>query len=86
MKLKAKWTPDQVRALNAFQHRGMFHPFTCGNDSRHRVLLATEDGWVCEDCDYTQDWAHDFMTKELTRADDAVRRTTAHDHEPTTRD
>ena len=26
-----------------------------------RLLVATEAGWVCPTCDYTQDWAHEAM-------------------------
>jgi hypothetical protein len=62
--LRAPWTDDQVAALNAYQHTGYFHPFTCGNDSTHRVLVATPTGWICEDCDYRQDWAHAFMAED----------------------
>jgi hypothetical protein len=38
----------------------MFHEYTCGNDSSHKILVATEKGWHCPDCDYTQNWAHDI--------------------------
>lgn len=58
---RAPWTFEQVEALNRFQKCGRFHPFTCGNNSGHQDLLATESGWVCTDCDYTQDWAHSIM-------------------------
>lgn len=44
------------------------HPFTCGNRGNHPVLagdkgilVPTVRGWICPFCDYTQDWAHDFM-------------------------
>ncbi len=56
MMIHAPWTDEWVRALNAHQHNGRIHPYTCGNDSGHRVLLATPAGWMCEDCDYRQDW------------------------------
>lgn len=49
-----RWSDDQCFALNAHQHRGDIHPYTCGNDSRHRPLIATPRGWKCVDCDYTQ--------------------------------
>lgn len=26
-----------------------------------RTLTATAAGWICPTCDYTQDWAHDWM-------------------------
>lgn len=65
---RAPWTPEEVVALNRWQS-GPFHPFTCPHRrDGHRtttdigVLVATERGWVCPDCGYTQDWAHDFMT------------------------
>lgn len=47
------------------------HPFTCGNRDDHPeiagdkgVLVPTTRGWICPICDYTQDWAHDFMFRE----------------------
>lgn len=52
------WTDDEVFGLNAGQHDDRFHGYTCGNDSRHRPLIATRQGWRCADCDYRQGWAH----------------------------
>ncbi len=69
-KHKAPWTEAEVASLNEYQKDGLFHPFTCANrgDGLHHethnqmgLLMATTDGWVCQDCDYTQDWAHSFM-------------------------
>ncbi len=71
--VRPEWTPSQVASLNAFQAMAKVHPFTCldrgsratphgtwhGFDTG--VLLATEGGWVCLDCDYRQNWAHSFM-------------------------
>jgi len=57
----APFTPDEVQSLNAFQGSGCFHPFTCGNDSGHPDLVATESGWSCLACDYRQEWAHAFQ-------------------------
>lgn len=59
--MKAPFTNEQVKALNEFQNSGMFHPFTCGKCRAD--LVAHQDGWHCPNpqCDYTQDWAHDFM-------------------------
>lgn len=56
------WDDATVTALNAFQHAGRMHPFTCRYDSHH-VLTATPSGWVCELDGYTQQWAHAFMTR-----------------------
>lgn len=70
MKTFAPWSKAQVAALNAFQVSGRLHPFTCPHDYHpsHRncpmLLVAREDGWHCYDseCDYTQNWAHEWMT------------------------
>ena len=56
--MKAPFTPEQVVLLNQFQNLGTVHPFTCKCGEN---LIATENGWICDKCDYTQDWAHDFM-------------------------
>lgn len=71
------WKPEEVEALNLYQQAGVMHPFTCANrtDGNHieregedlGLLVATADGWVCKDCDYTQYWAHAFMLEEQAR-------------------
>lgn len=63
------FTPEEIQSLNDYQKSGMFHPFTCGSGNRtdeyhldgEGLLVATEDGWKCSYCKYTQNWAHDFM-------------------------
>ena len=49
------------------------HPFTCPNrgDGKHfdngsdlGALIPTVRGWICQSCDYTQGWAHDFMRSD----------------------
>lgn len=56
------WTPAQVDALNRWQRAGHVHPFTCGMvHSGDRDLVATHAGWICPNCDYTQNWAHGMM-------------------------
>lgn len=64
----APFTAEQVANLNEFQTAGFVHPFTCGGnrtDEHHKdgqgVLVATEAGWHCPYCPYTQQIAHDFM-------------------------
>lgn len=68
--VRAPFTPEQVDALNAYQRDGWMHPFTCGpcrdtlgtdDGLNDRLLVATVKGWICPTCDYTQDWAHEFM-------------------------
>lgn len=58
----APWTDEQVAALNRWQEGDNIHPFTCVEHSKS-PLLADKYGWVCleDDCDYHQNWAHDFM-------------------------
>lgn len=68
--VRAPWTPEQVDALNKYQHNRSWHPYTCSNrgDGNHRmdglhdlgILIATADGWICPYCEYTQSWAHKF--------------------------
>ena len=75
-KIESPWIEEQVQALNAFQNLNSFHPFTCGGDrgdEAHKkyakehnqsdwgILEATENGWVCPVCGYTQNWAHGVM-------------------------
>lgn len=62
---KEIWTEDQVKSANEFQQSGCFHPFTCGNEKCRDVLKATKKGWVCPSCDYTQDWAHEWMLNDM---------------------
>lgn len=63
--LHAPFTPDEVASLNAYQHSGAFHPFTCPGrilDGTEHILEATEHGWRCAHCpDFTQNWCHLWM-------------------------
>ena len=59
--LRAPWPAQTVAALNDYQAAGWFHPFTCPVFNHQADLVATADGWICPDCDYTQDWAWPFM-------------------------
>lgn len=58
----APFTPEQVEKLNDFQQNAVWHPYTCNTNSD--VLVATEAGWICPTCDYTQDWANSAMVQE----------------------
>lgn len=55
-KMYAAWTAEQVAALSVRQADDTMHPYTCGNDSNHSVLVPSESGWTCPDCGYQQDW------------------------------
>lgn len=69
---KPIWTPEQVSNLHAWQHADHVHPFTCPHRSDHPavngdkgILIPTVCGWICQFCDYTQDWAHSSMLSPL---------------------
>lgn len=66
--IKAPWTFEQVVALQVWQDNDFVHPFTCGNrdghpdiHGDHGILVPTIGGWICQCCDYVQDWAHEHM-------------------------
>lgn len=58
---RSPFTSDQIISLEGYQECGYYHPFTCGDCGSG--LKPTRSGWVClsKDCEYTQDWCHDFM-------------------------
>jgi hypothetical protein len=63
------FTPDEVVNLDDHQRNDRLHPFTCPNhnDENHRDkmnLIPTVRGWICPFCDYTQNWAHNFMKEK----------------------
>lgn len=67
-KIRAPFTPEQVIALDHWQNNRLGHPFTCACRDEHPahngekgLLIPTVRGWICQFCDYTQDWAHSFM-------------------------
>jgi len=69
-KITKPFTPEQVLALVAYQRNPFFHPFTCANRGDHPeldgdkgILIPMVNGWICQFCDYKQDWAHDFMVQ-----------------------
>lgn len=70
-KALAPFTARQAVNLNDYQNSGVMHPFTCGNDTGHRLLVAAiDDGWYCLDCDYWQNWAHSWMADGSWRSAD----------------
>ncbi len=50
------WTKEQVENLKKRQATMMMHPYTCECGEN---LIPTEEGWICDECSYTQNWAHD---------------------------
>lgn len=65
--IKAPFTKEQVDMLQKYQNSDNYHPFTCEEfHGIHCKLVPTVRGWICPYCDYTQDWAYEFMTfKEI---------------------
>lgn len=79
---QSPFTLAQVQLLNERQCHvesvgpfGLFHPFTCpdrsnpghGDEAGDRgVLIATESGWICPYCGYTQDYAYTAMVTPST--------------------
>ena len=77
-KILAPWSDAQASALNRTQVHGKpsllmegwgyFHSFTCPRQhSAQATLVALPEGWACPlgGCDYTQDWAWEFMALPL---------------------
>ncbi len=63
---------EEVKNLHHYQFMANMHPFTCPNrgDGNHfdngsdlGALIPTIQGWICQSCDYTQNWAHEWMKK-----------------------
>lgn len=54
----AKFSPEQVDSLQAFQDSGVLPPYICTKHGGGQKLRATEDGLVCDVCLSVQDWAH----------------------------
>lgn len=76
--IKAPFTDEQVKALNEYQTKGRFHPFTCCSPesvteclrikgTAEGLLTATNDGWICPCGKYKQDWAHEFMANPIEK-------------------
>lgn len=59
--IKSPFSPEQIASLEGFQECKSLHSFTCGDCGAD--LKPTQNGWICSvsDCEYTQDWCHDFM-------------------------
>lgn len=54
-----------INTINKYQQRTDCHPLTCGNDSRHSLLIPVEkNGSIilkCPDCDYEQSYIPSFL-------------------------
>lgn len=56
---------DTIDRINAYQANPMFHPLTCGTNSRHGSLHALWNGEAvilkCPDCSYEQTFIPRFL-------------------------
>ena len=54
-----------IKNIKEYQQEGKFHPLTCGNDSRHKLLEPIEEDGniilICPDCDYKQTYIPNFF-------------------------
>lgn len=71
---RAPFSQTTVRHLMVLQNRHDIHPYTCANrgNGKHEkiggqtgILVPTADGWVCPDCNYTQDWCHNSFLNAI---------------------
>lgn len=77
--INAPWSVEVIENLAKLQSGECYgHPYTCINrgDGRHHhngndtgCLIPTHNGWVCKDCDYTQEWVHASSTTMPLTAD-----------------
>ena len=95
-KIIPPWDEVTVAALNNYQQKGYFHPFTCeyhGNQAHKKqhklssdpvpgLLYATTLGWRCPACDYTQSWAHKFMADHQPLPDVIINVLNSPDYTP----
>lgn len=71
--LKAPWSSEVIQNPAQIQSGERYgHPYNCINrgDRKHRdngndrgCLVPTSQEWICPDCEYTQDWAHESSIK-----------------------
>ena len=65
---EAPFTKEQAESINGYQQAGVFHEFTCGSENCREALVATDGGGLyCPQCDYTQNWVHDWMANDVWR-------------------
>lgn len=69
--MKAPFSEEQVKSLNAHQNNSQLHPYTCNREfdecevrmnpndyTKNGILIATTEGWICPCGKYKQGWAH----------------------------
>lgn len=57
---------DVEKIINTLDEDEIFEAII---SSSERKLVATNDGWICPNCDYTQDWAWAIMVSMADQKD-----------------
>jgi hypothetical protein len=64
MRTTTPFTPVQCTIINQYQLSGIYSPLTCPKlHNQYVILHAQEDGLVCGECGFKQDWVYSFMTE-----------------------
>lgn len=69
--MENRWNEKEVEALNWLQTCGIVPPYLCRGDQSipfcKHPLLATENGFVCRNCSYTQSWHYGCAVKLMNK-------------------
>lgn len=65
----APFTPDQQAVLADHQINPNIHAYTCPWDGSKLIPRET---WVCDECTYTQTWAHEYTIRPPMTIEEAV--------------
>jgi len=64
---------DIYNAIEWYQSQSLFHPLTCGKDSRHDLIVPRHDGndviLKCPTCGFTQRHVPNFILRYFEQRD-----------------
>ncbi len=52
--IKPPFNNEIIKSFNKYQESGIFHPYTCGEDSCSGILEVKTEYMYCPNCDYKQ--------------------------------
>lgn len=58
----APWTIKQIEMLVKRQHNELLHDYSCICGAS---LVPTKEGWICTNCNYTQNWCHKMDVTQI---------------------
>ena len=67
--MKAPFTKEQVKRIQAWQENQYTHSFTCGAEDCRMDLHVDKNGLYCGFCGYEQDWIHDIIANSILDID-----------------